>query len=379
MSNKWFFIASLTALYLMNAGCKWGTDAELLIGIKKDANAGAATAPVLTEVSSLGLIFEQQPLYIFHSDEEGTISYGGDCSSLITDAVVGNNIIQLSALAWDQEYSNCTITVTNASNEASQPLSMSSFRVVHQIALNDTGITTCGNYAFGGSNLHRNDIDCDNEVGIPYVSPPYFDTDGNVVPDGQDALLGRDSDPLTNTSSDGAAGFSFTKLDASGNDLASAAATWQCVRDNVTGLIWQYRQNNSELFTWYNTDPTKNGGAAGSANLETSCVAYNGSNPSAYCNTEAYTARINAVALCGYNDWRLPRKEELQSISHKGRSDPAIDIAYFADTIAGLRFWTASVNINSSNEAILLQVDDATEYISPKSFAYSLRLVRGDY
>lgn len=379
MNNKWFFIVFLTMLYLANAGCKWSTDGELLIGIQKDANEGAAIAPVVTEVSSLGLIFEQQPMYTFHSDEEGTISYGGDCSSTVTDAVIGNNTIQLSALTWDKEYSNCSITVTNASNVASQPLYVSPFRVVHQITLNDTGITTCANYAFGGSNLHRNDLDCDNEVGVPYISPPYFDSDGNPVPDGQDALHGRDRDPLTNTDSDGAAGFSFTKLDASGNDLAPAAASWQCVRDNVTGLVWQYRQNNNERFTWYNTDSTKNGGAAGSANFETNCAGYNGSNAASFCNTEAYTTRTNAVALCGYDDWRLPRKEELQSISHKGNSNPAIDTTYFADTIAGLQFWTASVNINSSNEAILLQADDTSEFISPKSFAYSVRLVRGDY
>ena len=84
---------------------------------------------------------------------------------------------------------------------------------------------------------------------------------------GQDASHGRDA--TQDNDADGHAGFSFTKLDANGKALAASAATWSCVRDNVTGLIWEAKTDDGGLrdkdwtYTWYNPDPATNGGSAG--------------------------------------------------------------------------------------------------------------------
>ena len=65
------------------------------------------------------------PDYTFSSDEAGTITYGGSCSSSTTIATTGNNTITLVSLS-DGTYSNCTITVTeNAENSVT--LNISSF------------------------------------------------------------------------------------------------------------------------------------------------------------------------------------------------------------------------------------------------------------
>lgn len=48
-----------------------------------------------------------------------------------------------------------------------------------------------------------------------------------------------------NDDSDGHAGFSFTKLDANGNELLANATDWSCVKDNVTGLIWEVKQGGN--------------------------------------------------------------------------------------------------------------------------------------
>ena len=53
------------------------------------------------------------PDYTFSSDEAGTITYGGSCSSSTTSATTGNNTITLVSLS-DDTYSNCTITVTDS-------------------------------------------------------------------------------------------------------------------------------------------------------------------------------------------------------------------------------------------------------------------------
>ena len=63
---------------------------------------------------------------------------------------------------------------------------------------------------------------------------------------------------------------SYTKLDATGEDLPDDAESWTMVRDNVTGLIWEVKVNDpnhlrhqGHSYTWYNTDPATNGGYAG--------------------------------------------------------------------------------------------------------------------
>lgn len=53
-------------------------------------------------------------------------------------------------------------------------------------------------------------------------------------------------------------------------------------------------------YTWYNPDPVTNGGGANSQGIDT----YGGSLPDGLCNTQAYAAAVNALAipLCGKND-----------------------------------------------------------------------------
>ena len=184
-------------------------------------------------------------------------------------------------------------------------------------ALNDTGITQC-------ANATQNNLPCP-QTGFP----------------SQDAETGRDAQQTAGTLTKvggGSAGFDFTKLDRGGNPLPASAPAWDCVRDNVTGLIWEIKTDDNGLrdkdwdYTWYNSDPVTNGGNAGSLGSNT-C---GGTLPSNQCNTQAYTAAVNALspALCGYTDWRMPTVEELHNIVDHSRQNPAIDVAYFPRTVS---------------------------------------------
>ena len=84
------------------------------------------TAPVISEVTAVTTpTNDSTPNYTFSSDEAGTITYGGSCSSSTTSATSGNNTVTFNALV-DGTYDNCTITVTdNSSNSVT--LNMSSF------------------------------------------------------------------------------------------------------------------------------------------------------------------------------------------------------------------------------------------------------------
>ena len=72
-------------------------------------------APVIAEVTAITTrTTDSTPSYTFSSDEAGTITYGGSCSSSTTIAISGNNTITFNALA-NGTYDNCTITVTDNS------------------------------------------------------------------------------------------------------------------------------------------------------------------------------------------------------------------------------------------------------------------------
>lgn len=96
--------------------------------------------PNLQEITPVPVLANNTtPAYTFSSDEAGTISYGGACSSATTVAVAGNNTITLNALP-DGVYSNCTVSVTNGIGKVSAPLTLSTF-TIDTIAPNAPSLT----------------------------------------------------------------------------------------------------------------------------------------------------------------------------------------------------------------------------------------------
>ena len=88
------------------------------------------TAPVIAEVTAVTTpTNETTPDYTFSSDEAGTITYGGSCSSSTTSAISGNNTITFTSLS-EGTYSNCTIIVKDSAGNASNTLAITSFEVL---------------------------------------------------------------------------------------------------------------------------------------------------------------------------------------------------------------------------------------------------------
>ncbi|WP_407644872.1 Ig-like domain-containing protein [Candidatus Thiothrix anitrata] len=227
--------------------------------------------------------------------------------------------------------------------------------------LNDTGITLCGDYAYGNSGKHNNNVSCSL----------LTDADGDPVPLGQDGTSGRDV--TNNDDSDGHAGFSFTKISNTGAELPNSATEWSCVKDNVTGLMWEIKTDDGELhdkdwtYSWYEPDGTKNGGNAGKQN--------GGSCGGSQCDTYGFVQAVNAVGWCGYKDWQIPNKMDLYSIVSNDRSAPAIDTTYFPDTGAYDGFWSSSPSY--ADHAYSIQFAIGREGSGAKSNFSSVRLVRG--
>jgi len=88
-------------------------------------------SPTIAEVTVVTVTTptnDSTPNYTFSSDQAGTITYGGSCSSSTTSAISGNNTITLNSLN-DGTYSDCTIKVTNAAGYVSDTITITSFVV----------------------------------------------------------------------------------------------------------------------------------------------------------------------------------------------------------------------------------------------------------
>ncbi|WP_293650264.1 DUF1566 domain-containing protein, partial [Thiolapillus sp.] len=180
--------------------------------------------------------------------------------------------------------------------------------------LNDTGITRGGDYVEG------NNATCTSNITAP-----------------QDCHQGRDA--THNDDSDGHAGFSFTKLDASGNQLPPGATSWSCVMDNVTGLIWEAKTDDGGIHDKDNTyrwgGKTAQGSGFGTY----------------YNDWDSLVDGSNAEQLCGYDDWRVSSVDELLSLVNNDRTFPAIDTDYFPNTAIPYFFWSSSPYADDSDFA----------------------------
>ncbi len=238
------------------------------------------------------------------------------------------------------------------------------------VPLNDTGITWSGNYKSG------------NNTACVASSAP----DGTNVVEAQDCSHGRDV--THNDDSDGHAGFSYTKLDSNGVPLPDqnavyATTPWTCVQDNVTGLTWEVKTDDSglhdkdETFTWYNTDSAVNGGANGKENASGStCSGYTSGDATTYCNTESYVNRVNAAGWCGSSDWRMPTVKELESLVYYGIFDPAIDNSYFPNAVISY-VWSGSPHAFNSDFAWNVYFSRGSSFSYFRNDFSAVRLVRG--
>jgi len=101
----------------------------------------------------------------------------------------------------------------------------------------------------------------------------------------------------------------FIKIGADGKPLPAEANEWEVVADQSTGRMWAVE-----------TIKVANWKAATVKKVE---------------------AKINALRLGGFDDWRIPNVEELFLLADRTRTSPAIDTEFFPDCPTDW-FWTST-------------------------------------
>jgi len=115
------------------------------------------------------------------------------------------------------------------------------------------------------------------------------------------------------------------------------------VSDTSTGLMWQ-KATASGTYTWKQA--------------------------LAYCEN---------LSLAGHHDWRLPDRNELQSLVDYSRYNPSINTAYFPDTVASY-YWSSTTNAYYTGYAWIVRFNFGIVLEYNKTSYYYVRAVRsGQY
>lgn len=116
--------------------------------------------------------------------------------------------------------------------------------------------------------------------------------------------------------------------------------TGDCVEDTQTGLTWEMKSDQPGLhdwrnrYTWFNPNESNN-------ELDYRGVADGGECKDSACDTWGFVLAVNDEALCGFDDWRMPTRNELYSISDQRRvaNPPTANVDYFPFMQAD-EYWT---------------------------------------
>lgn len=391
------------------ASYRWQQTAgqDVLSGISLDGNELSFTTPILDESSTLTFsltVTDQEggedttdiSLNVLSASETlPTVNAGVDHQvfsgeTVLLTGVAASTIPQALPLTYQWLNDSALTPVINA------PTVLQTFAIAPQVSAQQT-ITfiievtdTFGNKVEDSLNVTVKPLPINpvNDTGVALqANATQVGTLHQPDFPGQDAQRGADviaRNNLLEKAGRGDQGFDFTRLDNIGDEQDDISQPWRCVRDNVTGLVWEVKttdgalHDSSHTYSWYFTEDT--GGFDGDQNgAGASCSIAN-------CNTSAFISQVNTDGLCNFYDWRLPTYNELLSILHLGNTaSPLIDDDYFPNTVTGTTdpawYWTRVPSVDGASDvarnAWTIGFADGNDNFLNKSTPVSIRLVRG--
>ena len=149
----------------------------------------------------------------------------------------------------------------------------------------------------------------------------------------------------------------------------------ECVKDNITGLVWEGKTASPATSrlgttTYTNYDGTGVGQKSDGSNADPDTEI------NVPGNSIGYRDSVRLLNLCGYNDWRMPTSEELEGIFVGGAS-PTINTGWFLNMPAanGYIYWSSSDAGNLYQTKFARFLDGGTAF-NNRSVLFHVRLVR---
>ena len=150
-----------------------------------------------------------------------------------------------------------------------------------------------------------------------------------------------------------------------------------CIHDSETGLLWEGKTNRGGLhdyrstYSWY--DPNEANGELDYRGTENAGEC-NGSG----CDTWYYLKAVNDAGYCGHNDWRMPGKDELFSISDllRAGNPPTTDTEFFPHAQSA-EYWSANDYSFQWDAAWAWNFQFGHDRVDWKKSPKYVRLVRG--
>lgn len=170
--------------------------------------------------------------------------------------------------------------------------------------------------------------------------------------------------------------FQMRKLDAIGQTMGVKAGPWACIHDKRTGLVWENKTDDASIrdaqwtFSW--RDPSWPVGPQGTCNRE----------EIGSCDSASFVATVNAMRLCGFDDWRLPSTNELRTLLDQRvpKPGPLVISCLFANTRRS-SYWTSDqVSISGRRSGVgfnSINFANGEERALLFNRSLYLRLVRG--
>jgi hypothetical protein len=171
----------------------------------------------------------------------------------------------------------------------------------------------------------------------------------------------------------------YAALGASGEQLQGDSPA-RCVLDQYIGLTWEVKTDTPGLHDWRNTyswyKPDESNDPEG---LDYRGASDGGQCDGSACDTFEYVRAVNEAGFCGYNDWRMPSRDELGSISDPRlvESRPTINMKYFPYTQPE-EYWSANDYHFQWDTAWVWSFQHGHDRVEWKKSPRRVRLVRGE-
>ena len=229
----------------------------------------------------------------------------------------------------------------------------------------------------------------DSGMGECYNNTQRINCGSDDFPE-QDAELGRDSFAnRIDKAGIGNLAFDYTKLNQFADEVDDSSEVFSCIRDNVTGLVWEVKSPSSGILPNTTLRDAQNSyyWDIGDTTTDADSTANTTCPNDTSCGLQTYVNAVNAIDFCGGTNWRVPTYTELLGLIDYGKQGQSvlIDTAFFpnmpepgAIENVNLPYWTSQTAADgtSLSQAYIIDMSNGNDLAYPKENNAYVRLVR---